>query len=103
MTAIKKEEVDDAKNDLNESLDTAPEIVEKNQKNLENIEVDTTEELLFKKPLDPSEKKHYEIVIKANRKAIQSLRDQVQSLISYIETLPETEESKKVIESLTTL
>lgn len=103
LKTIKQDEVIDKSKDLNEILDTVPGAVLKNQKKLEDIEVNSTEGLVFKKELDPIEKRHYEIVIKANKKAIQSLRDQVQSLISYIETLPETEESKKVIESLTTL
>lgn len=59
--------------------------------------------LVFSKALDANERKHFQLIIKSNKEATASLRKQVQALVAYIGTLPETEDSKALLESLSTL
>lgn len=67
-----------------------------------NVEA-PAEELIFSKVLDPNERKHFQIIVKQQKESAGSLRRQVQALVAYIGTLPETEDSKALLESLSTL
>lgn len=95
-----------------EILDTKPGLVEEKISNgdivdgpSENLESEEApaDELVFKKALDPNERKHYEIIVRSQKDNVSALRRQVQALVAHINTLPETEESKKLLESLSTL
>jgi hypothetical protein len=65
-----------------------PEIVSE-----ENFEIPETE---FKKPLDSNERKHYQMVLKANREAIKDLRKQVQIGLVKIDALTAELETKEL-------
>lgn len=99
---VKKEHVkSDLKNIPVDSLGNLKE--EKVKTNSEGIATEVIEELVFSKALDPNERKHFQLIIKSNKEATASLRKQVQALVAYIGTLPETEDSKALLKSLSTL
>lgn len=109
LDLLKNPTPDKPKDDL-QILDTKPGLVEK-QELKGNEQQDSTQsyteafhdELVFSKVLDPNERKHFQIIIKQQKESAGSLRRQVQALVAYIGTLPETEDSKALLESLSTL
>lgn len=55
-------------------------------------EVKMLDSALFAKPLDPSERAHYQKILKSNRDTIGSLRKQLQDSLATIEALNKTKE-----------